>query len=494
MMNEARTTLSALDMSPIVWERVSEVTGWLEDALRADNARACIERIECMPCSFLRGLMIPGSDIDSLIVWVRGHGSPLNILNAEFNARLSMTDLRLMDDYENAPLVLPIERDEELSRVYGLQTIDRLSIYEKGRFRNRNVIAAEANARLSMLFEKNAARIKLLLVADRIEPEFVFALLEHEDEDEVVARDLYKTLESPPRLSRSACELVLKLDALYRGRQRVLQVSSQRVSECQSALEELAGLHLTWTLDDELMITWRTYGIRWHDSFFRKRISVVDGSGRTLLYEVSNNLSRAAPASEDALIEQIGSDDPREAELAVRQAVRSNTLPVANVVPACIEHLGRLSIFVRASLVEGLQFLSSRHPALVEDELTAAFVDEVSSRRLGERLAPSMENRRKTTAIKLYLLINLITSLGRARGRSAATASVFYDTVLSAPNMPDKVFQDTLRHVGELYNDIGSSTQLARTLFSVASQSATSRVERTRRIASDLVARWERYS
>jgi hypothetical protein len=464
----------------------------LKSELTSINKDARIVKIEVAACSFTRGLMVKGSDIDNMVVWVQGVSEfkMLSDLNEKFICWLETPGLRI-DEPHNTPLILPVE-NQEYYKKYNMD-IPLITVYD-GVFRPFAEIAS--NERASMLIEKNVARIKLFLYAGDIGPEFVLNLLQSEDQNSYFYRDLFSLVEAIKQehqpLSEYAEKLVRQFDWMYTENLRKYQIPVEEEGKCKAALEELHKKGLLWVWGSRIMIRWRTYGVRWGDSFFAKRISVQNANGEDLLSALSGNMANAPAIADEELISGIYSQDPVHAELAIRQAMKREILNLDEIIRAYIDNLGRQEIFIRAALVEAMQTFIRRDSKLseiCEGKLKDELLAEINSENLMAFYVPTVQNRKMEKVIKICLLIHLIAGIAKSRPeRTVPIVEFFYNSVLTKEGIPYKIIQDSLKYAGEIYDKI-SDEKLKAKIYGKIEGAAKSDVSRTEQIAKEILQR-----
>ncbi|MBM3210633.1 hypothetical protein FJZ33_00320 [Candidatus Poribacteria bacterium] len=491
-MSNSRIEEKRFNISDKVWQRFYELIQWLGDEIRVLNEDARVEKIEVTPCSFSRRLMVIDSDIDNLLIWCNGvDRDNLQSLNDEFLKQFDIPGLRLYDKYENPPLILPVESNEACIRDYNLDNIPLVTVYEGGCFKSPEEIAEKSNALTSMAFEKNMARIKLFMYTGEIERNFVMALLKPEDAESYLCKDLMQTIDQDDLyLSENAQMLVMEIGKLYKGSIRTYHVQSGEESRCQEALLELDTKGLIWTLDSELLPRWITYGIRWSDSYFFRRISFCSEKSSDLVKSLPGNLCNFPKIPKQDLLKSISQENPTIAETAIRQACDNDSLDIGELIDAYIERLGSLSIFVRASLVECMKKIFCRdifHVDLCEEKLRKTLIHILDSKDIWQTY--SLTGDRQKVA-RNYLLIHLLTAVAKeyySRKQSDKGNNVvkfFTDNVLSRQDLSSKIIQDSLKYMGEIFFNI-SEQNLKSCVLSRIEQEVNSNEKRAKDIARD---------
>ncbi|NQT22644.1 MAG: iron-containing alcohol dehydrogenase, partial [Candidatus Omnitrophica bacterium] len=481
--------ISAIGRNMIKTAKIQKVlkkaVGNLKRVIKAINKNAEVVEIKIMPSSFPRGLMIDDSDFDNLVVYIRGiQQDQLQELNSLFLKWLQTPGLRLIDDYENPPLLIRVEDKANQELAYGINEMPMVTVYDKGRFSPRSKVAEEVNGLASMLFEKNVARIKIALSRGELDEKWVRSLLKNDNPESYYHQELMGILNNIEgfRLPPYVLNVVSTLDELYLKDKWTYVVPQGEEKVFEQALIELYEKGLVRFIDGKLMILWRMMGARWTDSVWNRRrfeIYSVDSHNNNaeinMLGPIEKKIvSQMSLIPEIELLESMASPNPYIAERAIRQSIGSR-IASAEMIQAYLYNLGRKDILVNAAVIEAIK----ADKDCCEQELKEKLKEEISSKGQLSYFSPV----RKRT----LLIINILFNLALARPEKTDELVEFiFKTVISQKDIPDRIIQDVLKSLGTAYGNI-SNPELREMVYGFFSESAQSHIVRRKRIAQDML-------
>ncbi|MDD5439691.1 MAG: iron-containing alcohol dehydrogenase, partial [Candidatus Omnitrophica bacterium] len=487
---------TSLRTSPGVELVLKKAVKRLERVMHALNPGAEIKAIKVMPSSYTRGLMIRNSDFDNLVVYVKGiKKEEIPELSSLLFKWLTVPWLRLIDDYENLPLLIPVEDLEGQERIYGIDDMPMVTVYENGKFRPRRKLAEETALLCSMLFEKNVTRAKMFLARGDLDPQWVRSLLKHEAPDSYYYREIMGILDDIDsfRLSPDALKLVEALDNVFLDNEVrptvpntnwQYKVPDEERAGVERAIIELCEKGLVRFEKGQLRILWRMIGARWSDvvwNRWRIAVSAVGPGGETI--DIIGPLAERAskgrpPIPGNVLVSAMKSANPHLAERAMRQASAEAGAP--EILEALLTGLGRKDIIVNAAAQDAIR----RHLDSYEPGLKAKLIEDMSSKDILSYYSPVRKRA-------LFIANILFAAAMEQPERVDEVVEFLYENIVlfqeAAPEkVPDRMAQDLLRSFAAVYTDI-LSLELREKIHAFFERSAESRIVRRSRIAKDIL-------
>ncbi|KPA18246.1 Carbamoyltransferase [Candidatus Magnetomorum sp. HK-1] len=282
---------------------------------------AKINAVKALPSSFTRGVMMYGSDLDEVYIFVECvPQSELDVLYPQFFEWIEREDINYVDDHSHAPILISEENRRNQARKYPVNELSLIDLMEDEFIKPMDQIAAESNREISMFsYEKTVARIKLLLLLGELNETFVRKSLEGEDPT-IEFRDLtvfLETYKSHP-LSERTRTFVLRLDQSYLTGGYIYL--TDKFEEFWEALEELSALGLVRIFGTKILPVWRMHSGRVSRRFWDRQIQVVtkEDSDAELSVKMAAVFARLKPAEPEAIRTSLRSEDSFEIEMGLR--------------------------------------------------------------------------------------------------------------------------------------------------------------------------------
>jgi 3-dehydroquinate synthetase/nucleoside-diphosphate-sugar epimerase/predicted NBD/HSP70 family sugar kinase/MoaA/NifB/PqqE/SkfB family radical SAM enzyme/adenine/guanine phosphoribosyltransferase-like PRPP-binding protein len=350
--------IKIINRSESVWDALKYAVNKLNRQIRCFNSEARVIKIETMPSSLTRGLMLLQSDIDNMFVYVSGISQmELDNISDEFAKWLNTGDILLSGSNEEMPKLISIDHVRSAEAKYEIHNIPRVVIYENGKFRSRQEIAEESGSKLAMFkYEKNSARIRLLLMLGELDPLIVKALLKSENPEGYYYKSVMESLCSDAILSESAKNLALELDKLYANQKTLYIIKKGCETEFKNALTELCEKDLVRICKGKVIPLWRLNSIRWTRRFWERQIEILAESlPREHTVDILNKIQEKTRFSihieteKNQLLKGAYPENPIILETILQQMLKQKEA-LEELMPVVIEMLDFPSVFVEVAL------------------------------------------------------------------------------------------------------------------------------------------------
>jgi adenine/guanine phosphoribosyltransferase-like PRPP-binding protein len=328
----------------------------LSREIKRISPKGRIKEVKALPSSFTRGVMMSASDIDEIYIFAEGISqADLDRIYPRFLKWIEREGANYVDDHSNAPILISEEERENQIRKYCVNELFLIDLMREQFIKSMEEIAVESNKEISMfLYEKTAARIKLLLCFGEIEEGFVRKLLEPEHSNSAPYKDLLAFLESyrTHPLSKSAREFALKLDDIYvAGKYAYLVANLEQFAE---DWRELYAAGLVRSFGTKILPIWRMHSGRVSRRFWERQIQVViEGEPETFLIEGMSRLSNTDRALDlNTLSTELNSADPFNRERVLRTLIEEDRTVTEDIVEDVLNILDQSSTLVSIAAAE----------------------------------------------------------------------------------------------------------------------------------------------
>ena len=438
----------------------------LESALEAINPEAGITKIRAMPSSFTTGLLMQGSDIDNMHVYIHGVGqSILGELQEKFAIWLSGRCFQLHGTNEKPPKLLSIEHRMEQEAKYGIDELPQVTVYEDGRFKTLMEMLNESCATLYPVYEneKTLHRMRLMILSGELDPEYVREMLRSFPGKSFAYDKLRSTFLSRKKnkLSKGAIKLAKKLDSLYVADVWGYEVSAKDEPAFRSALKELMDRDLVRVLDGKLILLWRLNAIRWSDRFLTRKIAI----------------------SFDESTQKLAVDDYRTERTELYNSDKA--VGQSQVILMALDDLTHESQFI---CFEAYEYIRKNGEAFLS-LLKASLLETIKDRDINKIFGKAQK--------KAHLLIKLICAIGskNATGAGEVVSFIFNDLLVGVEKhginveMPNQLLQELIVNIAfvlPVINDDNIRTKVEDFLLGASE----SYLERTSSLAKVVLERF----
>lgn len=280
------------NFSSQAWASLKYAIIQLDQKIKKINPEAKVEKIRVLSSSLTRGLVLDGSDLDEMFVFVDGVSQfELSRMQGEFQEWLNHGNFKLVGQSVEVPILLSnFDLNANIIK-YNLKELPpSVTIYRDGKFIEPDELQSRFENDHSYLAPKHVARIKWFLSVGEMNVDFARAIARNNVQNTpFLSKEINEFISGFPgsALSPQALEWVKFLDQEYRSKKKEVLISGEKVGGFKAALIELANKGMIRIFDGKLILVWRHNSVRFSDQFWNNQITVV--GHQKLLEEVESH-------------------------------------------------------------------------------------------------------------------------------------------------------------------------------------------------------------
>lgn len=262
------------------WDALKYAVIQLEERAKAINPDAKVDKIQVLPSSLTRGLILDGSDLDEMFVFVDGLSQfELSQIQDEFTSWLNQANIKLVGQNTEVPLLLSNWDREANIKKYNLEMLPpSVTIYEGGRFIEPEQIQSDSEPDRANLSPKHVARISLFLSTGEMNPSFARAIARRSSRSTpFLSQQIETFINKFPKsaLSPRALQWINFFDQQEQLNNRKIHLAPEKIAELEPVLQELLEKRMVRILDGRLTLVWRHNSVRFSDQFWNNQIILV---------------------------------------------------------------------------------------------------------------------------------------------------------------------------------------------------------------------------